>query len=192
VGTAIGFYAQSIRQVWDWLMMALGAAFVIPNVLRWHWWRLNGTGYAAGTLAGLVAALPLLFLSLGGIELPLYATFPALCAISLVACLVGTFATRPTDESILTSFYQRVRPFGAWGPVRSGAGLSPAELAQASESPWLAVLNVVLAGAVILGLYLSPMYLVGHWYQHAAIWFTVAVVGTIVLCVTWYRNLPRA
>ena len=31
----------------------LGAGVVVPNVLRWYWWRMNGWGYAAGTLAGL-------------------------------------------------------------------------------------------------------------------------------------------
>ena len=80
VGTLIGMYASSIRQVWDWIMMALGAAFVIPNVLRWYWWRFNGTGYAAGTLVGLAGAMPLLFLSLMNIEPPIYYTFPA-CAL---------------------------------------------------------------------------------------------------------------
>src|SRR3989337_439827 len=78
VGALIGLYASSIRQVWDWIMLALGAAFVIPNVLRWYWWRFNGTGYAAGTLVGLAGAMPLLVLSLMNIEPPIYYTFPAL------------------------------------------------------------------------------------------------------------------
>ena len=32
-GTTIGFNADSIRQVWDWIMMGLGAAFVLPATL---------------------------------------------------------------------------------------------------------------------------------------------------------------
>jgi len=31
-------------------------ATLIPNVLRWHWWRFNGWGYAAGSSGGLGAA----------------------------------------------------------------------------------------------------------------------------------------
>ena len=46
-------------------MMVLGGAFVIPNVLRWYWWRFNGVGYAAGTLVGLAGAMPLLFVADG-------------------------------------------------------------------------------------------------------------------------------
>ncbi len=192
-GTAVGFHADSIRQIWDWLMMALGAAFVIPNVLRWYWWRLNGWGYAAGTLAGLAGALPLLLLTLfADVELPLYVTFPVLCIISLIASLAGTLLTRPTDESILVSFYQQVRPFGVWGPIRAQADLSPEELAAPAESATLAAANLVLSSAVILGVYLAPMYLVGHWFKQATICLAVAAAAAIALYFTWYLHLPPA
>ena len=136
-GILIGLYASSIRQVWDWIMMALGAAFVIPNVFRWYWWRFNGTGYAAGTLVGLAGAMPLLFMSLKGIEPPIYFTFPALCGISLVASLLGTYLSRPTDETTLINFYRNVRPFGWWGPIRSRAGLTAEELRSPGESAFV-------------------------------------------------------
>ena len=192
VGTMIGFYANSIRQVWDWIMMALGAAFVIPNVLRWFWWRYNGTGYAAGTLAGLAGALPLLFLSLVGIEPPMYITFSALCGISLIASIVGTYVTRPTDEHVLVQFYRNVRPFGWWKPVRNRSGLTPEELRDPSESAGLAMLNLTLAGFAIFGAYVAPMYLVGHWHKNALAWCIVSVVAMVVLKFTWYDYLPKA
>ncbi|HEO71188.1 MAG TPA: sodium:solute symporter, partial [Candidatus Hydrogenedentes bacterium] len=62
-GIAIGFRATSIAQIWEWLMTALGAGVIIPNVLRWYWWRMNGWGYAAGTVVGMLLALVPLFLS---------------------------------------------------------------------------------------------------------------------------------
>ncbi len=191
VGTSIGFFADSIRQVWDWLMLALGAAFLVPNVLRWYWWRFNGTGYAAGTLAGLAGALPLLVLSLLKIEPPLYVTFPVLCGVSLVASLAGALLSRPTDEAVLVPFYRNVRPFGAWGPVRRKSGLAANELADRAESMSLAVVNVVLGSTVVLGAYLAPMYLVGHWHLRAALCFGMAAVAGVALYFTWYRNLPE-
>ncbi|GAF90180.1 unnamed protein product, partial [marine sediment metagenome] len=57
VGIGIGFQAKSIAQIWGWMMMALGAGVVIPNVLRWYWWRMNGWGYAFGTFGGILLSL---------------------------------------------------------------------------------------------------------------------------------------
>jgi len=187
VGTLIGMSVKSIGQIWDWIMMELGAAFVIPNVLRWYWWRINGWGYASGTLLGLAGAIVVPFLPT---ELPMYITFPSICTVSLVGCLLGTWLTRPTDEAILVSFYRTVRPFGAWGAIPSKTELTAAELRDPAESMWLTATNVVLASVVVIGAYLAPMYLVGHWYRWALVCFTAAFTAAIALYFTWYRNLP--
>ncbi|MHC4330503.1 MAG: sodium:solute symporter family transporter [Planctomycetota bacterium] len=191
-GTAIGFLSDSIRQIWDWLMIALGAAFVVPNVLRWYWWRLNGWGYSSGTLAGLAGAVPILFWTLAGkSEPPLYITFPALCGVSLVATLVGTWLTRPTDEKVLVTFCQTVRPFGLWGPIRTRCQLPENKQNDPPERPTMALVNLILSSIVILGCYLGPMYLVGHWHTEAAVLLAIAGVGSVLLYCTWYRFLPE-
>ena len=100
--------------------------------------------------------------------------------------------TAPTDESILVSFFQRVRPFGGWGPIRAKAGLSPKKLNDPAEGVVLAAVNVLLSGVVILGVYLSPMYLVGHWHVRAVICLATALAAGIALYFTWYLHLPPA
>jgi len=193
VGTMIGLMAESIGQMFNWIMVELGAAFIVPNVLRWYWWRFNGWGYAIGTFVGLAGALLVLVLTLfTEITLPLYYTFPALCAVSLVASLAGTLWTRPTDEAILVPFFRNVRPFGAWGPIRRQADLSAEELHDPVESLRLAVVNVLLGGVAILGMYLFPMYLVGHWHVQAVACLAMAVAAVVALYFTWYRNLPES
>ncbi|MHB1034574.1 MAG: sodium:solute symporter family transporter [Pirellulales bacterium] len=187
VGIAIGLRAESIRAVFDWIMMALGAAFAIPNVLRWYWWRMNGWGYAIGTLVGLIGALATPFVP--WLALP-YVSFPAVCSLSLVACLAATMLTRPTEEAVLVGFYRNVRPFGFWGHIRRQAGLSAAELDAPSESVVLAVVNTILGGVAILGAYLCPMYLVGHWHSQSLVCLGMAAAAIAALYFTWYRNLP--
>ncbi|NUQ63870.1 MAG: hypothetical protein HUU20_15440 [Pirellulales bacterium] len=187
-GTVIGLSVPSVGRIFSWIMMELGAAFVIPNVLRWFWWRLNGSGYAIGTLAGLLAAIAVPFLPT---EQPLFVTFPTICAVSLIGCLVGTWLTRPTDPEVLVTFYRTVRPFGAWGPVRAQSGFSTDQLNAPSESPTLALLNVLLGGTAVLGAYLAPMYLVGHWHVRAIAWSGVTALSAVVLYFTWYRTLPE-
>lgn len=171
-------------------MLALGAAFVVPNVLRWYCWRFNGTGYAAGTFVGLAEAVLMLVLSLMSVERPQYETSFGLCAVSLVALIAGTYLSRPTDEAVLVHFYRTVRPFGFWGPILDRAGLTSEELSDPSECGWLCLINVCLTSVVILGVYLVPMYLVGHWPMEALACFVVAVVAGVVLKFTWYPYLP--
>jgi solute:Na+ symporter, SSS family len=187
VGILIGFGAGSIAQVWNWAMMALGGVMIVPNVLRWYWWRMNGWGYSVATLGGLVLAVPLAFFP----DIPTYYAFPVIALISLVLSVVVSLATKPTESAILAGFYTSVRPFGIWKPVREQSGLSAEEVSERSESMLLTVTNVVLGMAAICGMYLAPMYLVGHWYDKAFAWFAVFVVTAVTLKFTWYDYLPE-
>jgi len=187
VGIVIGLRADSIRQVFDWIMMALGAAFAIPNVLRWYWWRINGWGYAVGTLVGLAGALAVPWVPA---MQPLYVSFPVISAMSLAGTLLATLATQPTEEALLVAFYRQVRPFGFWGPIRRQAGLTAVEQNDPAESPALALLNTLLGAVAISAIYMAPMYLVGHWHREAAVCLGIAVAAIAVLYFTWYRTLP--
>jgi len=185
IGVGIGFQAESIAQIWGWMMMSLGAGVLMPNVLRWYWWRMNGWGYAIGTLGGVLLSLVVLFLP----DAPVYYVFPAICGASLLASMVASLISQPVDRDILIRFYKSVRPFGLWRPIRQQSGLSTEELSFRAESAPLAALNVVLGMVAIGGLYLFPMYLVGHWYFHSLMWLGLAGGAMVALKYTWYRNL---
>ena len=187
VGVVIGFNATSIAQIWNWMMMALSAGVVVPNVLRWYWWRMNGIGYAFGTFAGLLLSLAALFRP----GMPDYVVFPSICVASLVISILASVLTKPVSPDTLTRFYESVRPFGFWGPVRDAANLSVDQRTATSESLRLTILNVVLGMIAIAGLYLFPMYLIGHWYAKSAFWLVLAVVAILTLRFTWYENLPE-
>ncbi len=186
-GLLIGFQAESIAQIWSWMMMALGAGVVIPNVLRWYWWRMNGWGYAAGTAAGILFSVIALFMP----ELSMYVVFPPIVMASLLASVITALATPPVEEPVLISFYETVRPFGFWNTIRKRSLLSPEALADPAESAWRAVLNTFLGMVAIAGLYLFPMYLVGHWYTKSFIGLGAAMLAAGILAFTWYRYLPK-
>ncbi|NQT04238.1 MAG: hypothetical protein HQ580_19585 [Planctomycetes bacterium] len=187
VGVIIGSQVDSIAQIWNWMMMVLGAGMAIPNVLRWYWWRMNGWGYSVGTLTGIILSLIILFLP----EAPVYYVFPLICAVSLLASIVVSLATQSTNPDILLSFYKSVRPFGLWKPIASKAKLSAEDLSIKSESVQRTILNVVLAMFAITGMYLFPMYLVGHWYFYSVMFLLLAVAAIAALKYTWYQYLPE-
>lgn len=187
LGIAIGSQAQSIAEIWNWIMMALGAGVIIPNVMRWHWWRLNGWGYAAGTLGGILLSLTVLFVP----RAPVYFTFPAICAGSFAACVITSWLTRPADPKVLADFYWTVRPFGFWKPVRDRGGETRARTCKegSGEAVSRTVLNTGIAIVGVSSLYLFPMYLVGHWHLHAVLCLCALFLSAGVLYFTWYREL---
>jgi Na+/proline symporter len=187
LGLAIGVNAESIAQIWSWIMMALGAGIVVPNVLRWYWWRLNGWGYSMGTLGGMVLSLFALFFP----EQPMYVVFPLICISSLILSVVVSFKTTTIDDNVLINFYRTVRPFGLWKNIRKISGLTDDQLSSKSESGRMAVLNVILGMCAISGMYLAPMFLVGHWYGKAILWFVVILISVTILKFTWFDNLPE-
>lgn len=185
VGILIGFQADSIAMIWNWMMMALGAGVIMPNVLRWYWWRMNGWGYAAGTAAGIAASIVALFRP----DAPVYIQFPVIAGASLLASLGVTWVTPPVASETLREFYESVRPFGLWGPVRGRAAM-PAPSRGAGESAWRAAANTLIGIVAIHGLYLSPMYFVAHAYGHCAVWGAAALAAISALRFTWWPYLP--
>jgi Na+/proline symporter len=185
LGIAIGFRARSIAQIWNWIMMALGAGVIMPNALRWYWWRMTGWGYAAGTLGGIALSLVALLAP----DAPMYVIFPPICLGSLIASITGSLVTRPVDEYILVAFYRNVRPFGVWQPILRKAGLTDQENVIKSERASIAILNTCMGMVAISGYYLFPMYLVGHWHFYSLLCLGAAFIATAILAVTWYPNL---
>jgi Na+/proline symporter len=141
-GMVVGMHATNIDVIFAWIMIILGTAVLMPNVLRWFWWRFNGWGYAVGTLCGVTAAI---VSALWFADTPVYISFFVLLAISVATSLVASVLTPPTDLETLKVFYRRIRPPGFWGPVRA---------AVLSEDPQTPVdsfakdlLSAVIAGA---------------------------------------------
>ena len=114
ISMVLGFFAQDVNSLLQWIVSGLYGSYVAANVLKWYWWRFNSYGYFWGMLAGLIPALifPLVFKS----TLDLY-YFPVLLLISIAGCYLGSWLTKPTDEKTLMSFYKTVRPWGFWKPV---------------------------------------------------------------------------
>ena len=185
IGMVIGWNAESISSIWGWLMMALGGGVIMPNVLRWHWWRINGWGYAAGVMGGIILS----FLPVLKPEMPVYVSFPLICAGSLIASIVVSLLTKPTERGTLLAFYTRVKPFGFWGEIKTQAQIDEKEKAKTGEEPWRLLLNTLIAIAGITGLYLSPMYLVEHFYLQSGLWLGTALVAGVILYFTWYLKL---
>ena len=130
------------------IMMKISGGVGLVLVLRWFWWRVN----VWADLAAHVCVLPIALLvendaavfgNLGwgvgptawtmgllGIEGldDLYAVQFCLIVLACAAVWITVmYLTKPEPEEQLVAFYQRVRPYGFWGPIREKAGVGPAD-----------------------------------------------------------------
>ena len=182
LGVTVGFAAQSINQMFTWIMGTLGAGVLLPNVLRWYWWRMNGWGYAVGTFVGmglsLVQALTPAFSAQ-----PLYVTFPAIALVVMGIAVTVALLTEPTDRATLLTFYRDVRPWGFWGPVAREAG-------PVAKSRIAVDLGAIAIGIPwLIAMYFLPVYLVLHRFAEAGAAGVLVAILSVALYSVWYKNL---
>jgi len=195
-GIIAGMNSASINSIWLWMQLGLAASMLLPNVLRWYWWRMNGWGYAAGTLMSCTLSLVVLFwkhipalVAINPQPVP-YVYTPFVYAVSLLGAIIVSLATRPVEPATLDEFYRRVRPRGCWGAVRERIGPLP-PLPGVDSSGIRILVNVLLGGAGVMSTYFGVFYLVGHWFAYAGICTAVVIVSFTALYFTWYIPLQR-
>ena len=186
VGLLFGLITHSIDSIVQWIVSGLWGGYTASNVLKWYWWRFNGWGYFWGMLTGIVSSLttPLLFPTLHAIN-----TFPIILGISLAGSLLGTFLTKPEEESVLIDFYRRVRPWGFWGPVhRKIVAADPTF--QRNKDFYRDMFNIAVGTVWQTCFIVLAMFLVLRSFRNAAITLAVLVVTCVILKKNWYDRLP--
>lgn len=184
LGCLFGYFAGSVASLVDWIVSALWGGYAAPNLLKWIWWRMSGTGYFCGMAAGLVGALGVA--ALPGIS-PL-ASFPILFLVSAAGSIAGSLLSAPPSEEVIEEFYVRTRPWGAWSPVHARAAL---------RVPGLRKNNDLLRDAVNVGigivwqtaLVALPLYLVTRAWTRLSICAGVIAATSLFLKYSWLDRL---
>jgi len=113
ISLIISFYIGTIEKGWR-AVATIGAAFGIPTLLRWFWWRLNADAELLAIAAGILAGAFFAFFSDITYEFRLILT----SFFSLLGVLIGVFWGKPTEEATIKDFILKVNPIGFW-PDRS-------------------------------------------------------------------------
>lgn len=175
---------RNINEIWGWITSSLGAGLLIPTLARWYWWRMNGYGFAAGTVAGMVAAvLQRLFLP----DIPEYFSFMIATSASLAGMLVGTYLSEPTDEEVLFEFYRRTRPFGFWGPIRRK--IDPQIMEKINKENRRDIISTFFAVPWQLVLFLTGMAVIFKRWDEFMVLAVLLVLLSIGLYFNWFRHL---
>lgn len=187
ISIVLGFFIQDVNSILQWLVSALYGSYVVANVLKWHWWRFNGSGFFWGMVAGMIPALilPLVFTE----TLDLY-YFPLLLISSIIGCVVGTYAAPPTEEGVLVDFYSKVRPWGFWKPIQEKAKAQDASVTENKQFK-LDMFNVLVGITAQTALVILPMYLVFRQVTPVLITVGVLIVTAILLKKYWWNRLEN-
>lgn len=186
VGVILGFFfVKDVNTVLQWIVSALYAGYIASNVLKWHWWRFNANGFFYGMLSGILSAM-IFSLIIPSVELLYW--FPVLFGISLAGSVIGSYATAPTEMSVLRSFYITVRPWGFWGPVKTLVLESDPSFAP-NKNFKLNMFNVVIGTITQCCLTILPMYLILAQKTSLIVTITILVVTIAILKKTWWDKL---
>lgn len=192
----LGVAAKNVDQMLQWVTGALYGSYIAANILKWHWWRFNSSGFAWGMAAGLIPALILpLVAPIFKDSFPEYAMwaeplyyFPIILLFSVIGCIIGTYSAPPTEEGALKKFYKQTRPWGFWKPI---ADKVKAENPGFHENKNFVrdMVNVVVGIVWQTCLVAAPIYLVCREFTYAGIGLMVVIVCSVLLYTNWYKKL---
>jgi Na+/proline symporter len=175
---------NNINEIWGWITSSLGAGLLIPTLMRWYWWRMNGYGFALGTVFGMVAAVVQRLLLP---DIPEYYAFSIATLASLVGMLIGTYSSKPTDDAVLFEFYKRTRPFGFWGPIRKKLGAEVLE--KINKENRRDILSTFFAVPWQVVLFLTGMALILKSWTQFGVLSVILVILSAGLYFNWFRHL---
>jgi Na+/proline symporter len=148
LAAALSFFMDSVGTIFRFMIL-IGNGPGLVLLLRWFWWRINAWAEIAAMGAGLVLALLTLLPAFGSL------TFGQRLLITAFGSLAVWFPvmllTSPERPEVLDGFYARVRPGGAWGPVRARVGLEPLDDLARDGRRWLLWVTVILGGTLAIG-----------------------------------------
>ena len=186
LGLMSTYLFTSLNDVWGFLTMGFGVGLIVPQFIRWYWWRFNGYGYAGGTIIGMITAISIRFFFDDIAEMP---SFYLTAAITFVGSVVVSYLFPATDESDLKEFYARTRPFGFWGPIRktfSSSFIEPIRTENRRD-----ILATIVAVPWMLFLGITPMMVVTKQWTYALICGSVLVILSVLLYFLWYKHLSK-
>jgi solute:Na+ symporter, SSS family len=175
------------------ILLQVGAGTGLLFILRWFWWRINAWSELTAMVVSLVVALWFQFAHaavLPGLELGDSARLVIGVAITTVAWVTVTFATRPTDERVLRRFLAVARPGGpGWKKVVAEADAA-GEPIDGADAPWnvpAGILAMVAGTTAVYGtLAMTGMLLYGE-YAQAGVAAVLVVAAVVALVRLWPR-----
>jgi Na+/proline symporter len=124
----LALYLENALQVFQYMLM-IGAGTGLIYILRWFWWRINAWSELSAMAGAAVLSVAVIFFEqqymiktshdavmIFGFEMDLAIwdalKFVFVVFLNTIIWIIVTLLTKPCDEEVLRSFYERTRPGG--------------------------------------------------------------------------------
>ena len=147
-----------------WIMLQIGAGTGLLFILRWFWWRINAISEITAMTVSFGVAIYFRFIhqSMGFLPLDDWQQLVVGVGITTLAWVSATLLSRPTSESVLTSFVSKINP--------GGPGWS--KFAKNMDGDWTVPRGIL---SMALGCVAIYAFLIGTGYM---------IYGNVILAVT--------
>ncbi len=169
------FYIGSIEEGWR-TIATIGAAFGIPTLLRWVWWRVNADAEFMAIATGISAAAVLALFTDISYEFLLILT----SCFSLLGMLAGIYWGRANEPAVLDAFIRKVNPIGFWPDRSLRQGLSELSI---HALKWL----LICSGLISLLFAFHQLIFLG-----GVIFFLLLLVSGVALLYSALSWMPRS
>jgi SSS family transporter len=152
------FYIKNIGKAWIFLW-AMSAGIGLVLILRWFWWRINAWSEISALGSSIVTILiMIIYTNFKGISLELKHQVIVI-PVSISTWIITTYLTSPEPIDKLQKFYNKIKPWGYWGPVSIGS--EPKESLIRVLVNWMLGVCVVLSGMIGIGKLLMGEFSLG-------------------------------
>lgn len=179
---------SSLNDVWGFLTMGFGVGLIVPQFIRWYWWRFNGFGYAGGTFVGMLVAIVMRFVIGDFTEMQMFFTT---AGVTFLGSIVISMFFPATDMETLKTFYIRTRPFGFWGPVRALV-TNELDMAAVNKENRRDIFSTFVAVPWMLFMGITPMLFVTKQWTYFGYAGAILLVLTVILYFSWFKHLNKA
>jgi hypothetical protein len=168
---------------------------MFPQLLPLYWRRMNGVGYTAGMLAGVVVALAQ---RVYGSHLPQALAFlneerwllVSIGLVGLTAAVLGSLLSTPTSDAVLREFYRRTLPFGLWAPHRNDLPADLRRRVDAEHRREIAALPLALVFQMTA--FLTAMLAVMRHWEALAASAAIMALAFAALSIVWLRRINES
>jgi Na+/proline symporter len=195
--TLLALLLENALQAFQYMIM-IGAGTGLIYLLRWFWWRINAWSEISAMAGAILFSIVFIFIEnqwltrLGDGNVMIFGykldlafwdalKFVIIVFLNTIVWVVVTIVTKPTDEKVLISFYEKIRPGGpGWKTIAEKAEIKDA------GKDWNVPSGLVCMSLGCVAIY-SLMFATGHLIYGNMIYFTISFIVAITSSIFLFR-----